>query len=177
MGASKPRKIVFPVGVTPKLLSQVPIGAKSGTGTVVVVLLTFSLALALSRCTTTKAPVTPPAPANPPQVQVLGYARLASAAVNTATDALVSLCVPKPPVIDLGTCNVVKADLQTIVGVIGQVTIEANRVPDLELWATARVNIAAIAAKAVIHSTVKDLGLQADLNSLVGLIQNIVGVQ
>ena len=133
--------------------------------------------MTLCGCTTSTKPVTPPAPANPPQVQVLGYARLASAAVNTATDALVSLCVPKPPVIDLGTCNVVKTDLQTAVGVIEQITVEANRVPDLETWAAARVNIAAIAAKAVVHSTVKDPGLQADLDSLALLIQQIKGVK
>jgi hypothetical protein len=134
-------------------------------------------ALTLAACTATTHPVTPPAPANPPQVQVLNYARLASAAVNASTDVLVSLCVPKPSIMDLGTCNVIKTDLQAFVSVIGQVTAEANRVPDLEDWPTARANIAVIGARAVIHSTVKDAGLQADLNSLAGLIQQIKAVQ
>ena len=136
------------------------------------------LSLALSGCTTSAPIATPAAPAaDPPQITVLKYAQLAAAAGNTAAHVLAALCTSKPPVIDLGTCNTVKADLITIKGAVDQIVVEANRVPATETWAAARVNIALIAAGSTVHATVADASLQADITSLLGLVRQIVGVQ
>jgi hypothetical protein len=135
-------------------------------------------ALTLAACTATTHPVTPPAPAIAPQVQVLQYAQLATAAGDTAAHVLVALCTSKPPVIDLTTCNTVKSDLIQIKNVVDQIVVEANKVPAIEPWTTARINIGLIAASAAVHATVQDATLQSDLTGLLSIVrQQIVGVQ
>ena len=120
---------------------------------------------------------TPAAPADSPQVTVLKYAQLAATSGDTAAHVLAALCTPTPPVIDLGTCNSVKADLLTIKGAVDQITVEANKVPATETWAVARVNIAFIAASVTLGATVPNAALQTDITSLEGLIKQITGVQ
>jgi hypothetical protein len=123
---------------------------------------------------------TPAAPANPPQVQVLQYAQLATAAGYTAADVLVALCVPpagSTAALDLGTCNQIKTDLLKIQTGVNQIVVEANKVPGTETWAQARVNIVAIGANMVITTSVANPTLQADLVGLAALVQQIMGVQ
>ena len=120
---------------------------------------------------------TPSAPADPPQVTVLKYAQLAAASGDTASHVLVALCTSTPPVIEIGTCRTVKADLLTIKGAVDQIVVEANKVPAVEPWSTARINIALIAANVTLGATVPDPSLQSDITALEGLIKQIVGVQ
>jgi hypothetical protein len=124
---------------------------------------------------------TPAAPANPPQVQVLQYAQLASAAGDTTAHVLVVLCTPQAPAttptLDLGTCNQIKTDLLKIQTGVNQIVVEANKVPGTETWAQARVNIVAIGANMVITTSVANPTLQADLVGLAALVQQIMGVQ
>ena len=136
-------------------------------------------------CLTTGCPaantITPAAPANPPQVQVLQYAQLASAAGDTTAHVLVVLCTPQAPAttptLDLGTCNQIKTDLLKIQTGVNQIVVEANKVPGTETWAQARVNIVAIGANMVITTSVANPTLQADLVGLAALVQQIMGVQ
>jgi hypothetical protein len=134
-------------------------------------------AILLVSCVHNTTPTTPTAPTDPPQITVLKYAQLAAASGDTAAHVLAALCTSKPPVIDLGTCNAVKTDLITVKIAVDQIVVEANKVPATETWASAHINIAMIAAGVVIHTTVSDANLQADITSLMGLIRQIVGVQ
>ena len=120
---------------------------------------------------------TPAAPADPPQVTVLKYAQLATASGDTAAHVLVALCTSTPPVINIGTCRTVKADLLTIKSAVDRIVVEANKVPDTESWAKARVNIAPILANVTLGATVSDPSLQADITALESLIKQIAGVQ
>ena len=123
---------------------------------------------------------TPAAPADPPQVQVLKYAELATASGDTAAHVLVALCEPQPPtqpVLDLGTCNQVKTVLLAIKSFVDQSVVEANKVPATETWATARINIALAGASIANVATVNNPALQNDLNALVALVKQIQGVQ
>ena len=123
---------------------------------------------------------TPAAPADPPQVQVLKYAQLATASGDTASHVLVALCVPQPPqqaVLDLTTCNQVKTVLLTVKTFVDRATVEANKVPATESWAVARINIAVAAASIANVATVNNPALQTDLDSLNAVVKQILGVQ
>jgi len=146
--------------------------AKSFIGMLVITLFLCSCTSPVIKQTTPAAPA-----AAPPQVQVLKYAQLATAAGDTAAHVLVALCTSKPPVIDLGTCNVVKTDLITVKNAVDQIVVEANKVPAQEPWAKARINIALIAASATVHATVQDPTLQSDIAGLMSIVRQIVGVQ
>ena len=90
---------------------------------------------------------------------------------------LVALCTSKPPVIDLGSCNVVKNDLLAAKTAVDQIVVEANKVPAVEPWSTARINIAFIAASVGSHATLQDSTLQADVKTVFDIFRQIVGVQ
>lgn len=127
------------------------------------------------------ASTTPAAPANPPQVQVLQYAQLASAAGDTTAHVLVALCVPlsptTPAALDLGTCNQVKTVLLKAKTFVDAATAEANKVPSTEPWSTARINIALAGVGVALPASVNSPELQTDLNSLGTLVNQILGVK
>ena len=140
----------------------------------------LTMGLCLTGCPAAST-TTPAAPANPPQVQVLQYAQLATAAGDTAAHVLVALCVPQPPAtttaLDLATCNQVKTDLLTIKSAVDQIVVEANKVPAIEPWTTARINIAMIGANVTLGAVVPNPALQSDVAGLEGFIKQILGVQ
>ena len=145
-------------------------------------------ALALVGCTTTKAPVTPPAPAMAPQVQVLQIANTAAAGGDLAAHVLVALCVPpagQTAAMDLVTCNKASTVLKAIKAFVDVATAEANKVqaavmagnPAAYPWSVARVNIAAAAIKITTMATVTDPALQADIKQLTDSVASILGVK
>jgi hypothetical protein len=145
-------------------------------------------ALALCGCTTSTKPVTPPAPAIAPQLQVLQAANVAAAGGNLSAHVLVTLCVPpagQAAAMDLVTCNKVSTALKAIKTFVDTVTIEANKVqsavtagtPAAYPWSVARINIAAAAIKITTMAAVSDPILQADINALTDQVAKILGVQ
>jgi hypothetical protein len=136
------------------------------------------LVLLLGGCVAS-APTVPGTPAvpTPPQVTVVQYANLATAAGDTAARVLVALCTPTPPALDLVTCNKVKTDLMTVKSAVDQIVAEANKVPTIETWAVARVNIAAITATAAANAATGNTALDSDITSLLSLVKQIAAVQ
>ena len=145
------------------------------------------VALTLAACTTTTAPVTPPAPAIAPQVQVLQYANAAAAGGNLAAHVLVALCVPpagQTAAMDLVRCNQVSDALKALKAFVDVATAEANKVqtavtagtPAAYPWTLARVNIAVAGIKITTMATVSDPALQADIKNLTDSVANILGV-
>jgi hypothetical protein len=118
---------------------------------------------------------------------VLNYANLSQAAGDTAARVLVALCTPNPPAISLVTCNKVKTDLLTIKAAQDQIVAQAMEVPasgsctgvttPCQLWASARVNIAAIGATAIITEATGNTQLDGDVAAIVAEIKQILGVQ
>jgi hypothetical protein len=146
------------------------------------------LALVLCGCTTATAPVTPPAPAVAPQVQVLQAASVAASGGDLVAHVLVALCVPpagQAAAMDLVTCNKVSTALKTIKVFVDTATAEANNVQNAVMagnpaaypWSVARVNIAVAAIKITAMATVSDPTLQADIKSLTDSVTSILGVQ
>ena len=122
---------------------------------------------------------TPPVP-NPPEVTVLQYAQVAQAAGLTASSLLVSLCVvnpPQTPPLDLVTCNKVKNGLLTVKSAVDQIVVEANKVPGIETWAQARINIAAIIATATVNAATGNTALDQDIAAVAAAVKLIQGVQ
>jgi len=141
----------------------------------------FSLAaicLILGGCAakTTTTGTTPAVP-TPPQVTVVQYAQVATAAGDTASRVLVALCTTTPPTVDLVTCNKVKTDLLAIKAAVDQIVTEANKVPGSETWAVARVNIAAIGATATVNAATGNTALDQDIAAVAAAVKLIMGVQ
>jgi hypothetical protein len=135
------------------------------------------IALALTACpgsTTT----TPAAPANPPQVTVLGYIQLGSTLANTAAHAQLVLCTAQPgataPVLDTGTCSQVSTYLQAAVSFFEAAKSEAS---STDTWAVMKIKIAALAATVATNTAISDPTLKQEIAGLQSAVTQILGVQ
>ena len=153
-----------------------------------------AMAALLAGCAakTTTTGTTPTAP-NPPQITVLQYTQVGSAAVNTASHALLALCIPAPgqtkASLDPTTCNQVKLWLLTLScppgktagnitcpasgGIFDAVATEAS---SSDTWSVMKVKIATIIGSAAVATAVGDPTLQADISGIQSIFTQILGV-
>lgn len=124
------------------------------------------------------APDTPgaPLPSDPPKVTVLKYTQLGAAANNTAAHTLAALC-PVPPAVpsmDAAACSTTAVYIRTAARTFDQIAMEAS---SADAWPTMRVKIAGIGAASAISVVVPNPTLQAQINAVVGLVTQILGVK
>jgi hypothetical protein len=138
-----------------------------------------ALMLVLIGCAgSTTGTTTPAAPANPPNVTVLGYIQLGSTLDNTAAHALLVLCTTQPgataPVLDSGTCAQVSTYLQAAVAFFEAAKSEAS---STDTWAVMKVKIAALAATVATNTAISDPTLKQEIAGLQSIVTQILGVQ
>lgn len=140
-----------------------------------VFLFTFCLVLATTACVNT---ATSTAPADPPQVTVLKYVQLGATADNTAAHVLVTLCAAQSgqtvPTLDASDCSAYAGYLKVFPPVFDAIATEAA---SSDPWATMRVKIAELAAKAAVSATITNPTVKAQVDGLTAIVNQILGVK
>ena len=134
------------------------------------VALALAVALSLAGCHKTVATGVPTSP-TPPQVTVAQYCQLGAHSAALASDTLIALW--NAGKVNSDTFNRTRTYIKTADAVFRDVSSEAA---SADTWPVMRLKIAGIGARAGIASTVSDPALQAQLNGIVQMIQNILGV-
>ncbi len=130
------------------------------------------LALVLYSCGGLQVPSGIPAAPTPPQVKVANVCDLGGHAASLASDTLIALWDAKK--IDAGTFNAARTYIKTANAVFRDV---ARETASVDSWPVMRAKIGAIAARAAVSVAVNDPTLQAQLDSIVASVQQIMGVQ
>jgi hypothetical protein len=118
------------------------------------------------------APTTPPVP-DPPQVTVLKLTNLGATANNTAAHTLAALCAA-PAKLDADTCSNTAVYLRLAAHTFDKVALEAA---STDAWSVMRIKISQIGAGVTTSVTIKDETLRAQVDAVVAIVAQILGVK
>jgi hypothetical protein len=138
---------------------------------------TIAAVLTLTGCASSSGTTTPATPTSPSQT-VLNYVQAGATADDTAAHVLLALCTVQPgqtaQTLSPQACSDYKGYLVLFPPVFDAIGAEAA---STDPWATQRIKIAEIAASATVSATITNPTIKAQIASLTGILNQILGVQ